>query len=145
MKKKKSKGVSMFTTIDFGTYSGKIVFACGYSPKELIKEFKKQKCQDWAKGLKTCSIDFDDSCVGFARCLTIQYKGKEVTLYYLILKDPFTFNDEQYITLAHECLHLVQFRLIELMNRDNEIEAEAYLHSYLMQQCIDKIRGYNEL
>lgn len=36
-------------------------------------------------------------------------------------------------TLAHECLHVCQEFLPQFLNRDEEMEAEAYFHSYLME------------
>lgn len=131
----KSKGISMFTTVNFGQFQGKIVFSCGFTVKELIKHFKKQDCHDWASGLK--SIDLGNHTLGIACKRTY----KKTQLFYLILRDPFKFTDQEYCTLAHEVLHLVQFRLIDILDRDQETECEAYLHTHIMQQILSALRG----
>ena len=38
-------------------------------------------------------------------------------------------------TLAHEMLHVCQEFLPQFLNRDEEAEAEAYFHSYLMEKA----------
>lgn len=136
----KPKGISLFTTIDFGTFDGKILFSCGFQIKELIAELSKQDCGEWNKGLKIDSKMFHKGACAYASKYNFNVDGEKRTYYYLIIKDPFNFTDQEYTTLAHECLHLVQFRLIDILNRDNELECEAYLHSYLMNKCLSHLR-----
>ena len=45
-------------------------------------------------------------------------------------------NTEDIIMLAHECLHLCQRILPIYLERDQEHEAEAYFHGYLMRECL---------
>lgn len=132
---KKDNGVTMFTTIDFGIFQGKICFSCGFTEKELRAHFIKQGCKDWASCLR--SIELGENCLGIA-CKRM-YKNME--FYFLILRDPFRFTDQEYCTLAHECLHLVQFRLMDILDRDAETECEAYLHTHLMTQILKHLRG----
>jgi hypothetical protein len=130
-----TKPLHIIHPIDFGIFGGRVSFACGYSIKQLHAFYKKEDCNDWAGGLR--GVYMPDSCRGIA--MQRKYKGK--WLWYLILKDPFGFTDEEFITLAHECIHLVQFRLKDVLDRDREYECEAYLHSHLMSQCLKALRG----
>jgi hypothetical protein len=52
----------------------------------------------------------------------------------------FNFLDKDYVALAHEITHLIQFHLPDFCNRDREIEFEAYTHSHLMTQFLEKYR-----
>lgn len=67
---------------------------------------------------------------------------KEKRHYYIIrIPKEFTFSDLDYVTLAHEVLHITQYFLTDVLDRDVENEAEAYFHSYLMEYCLNVIRG----
>jgi len=53
----------------------------------------------------------------------------------IILKYGFSpSNPENMRTLAHEVLHLCQEFLPTFLDRDKEMEAEAYFHSYIMEK-----------
>lgn len=122
--------------INFGIFEGNISFSCGMSMADLKEAYIAQGCHNWAGGLR--GITLEGGCQGVA--VERKYKGEY--LYYLILAKPFTFTDEEIITLAHECLHLVQFRLKYTLDRDREYECEAYLHSYLMKQILKALREH---
>jgi len=62
-------------------------------------------------------------------------------LFYIILTEEFDFSDYAYCKLAHEVLHICQFILPDILNRDREYECEAYLHTHIMMQCLNQIRG----
>lgn len=54
----------------------------------------------------------------------------------VILKYGFSpSNPRNMQTLAHEMLHVCQEFLPDFLNRNDEMEAEAYFHSYLMESC----------
>ena len=53
----------------------------------------------------------------------------------------FDFSDWSMCTLAHECLHITQFMLPEILDRNREYECEAYLHTHIMEQALNKLRG----
>lgn len=56
----------------------------------------------------------------------------------LILKKDLDFkNPKHVVTVAHEVLHLCQEFLPKYLDRDEEHEAEAYFHSYVMKRIID--------
>lgn len=136
----KTKKVSLITTVDFGILSGKICFSCGYSFKEMRKVFKEQKCKEYLKAIKDEDDEWGDT-VGV--CWERKVNG--CTLYFLCLKDPFKFTDQEYVTLAHEVLHVIQFRLNGVVNRDREVEFEAYLHSHIMDKILHKLRNPDDV
>jgi hypothetical protein len=42
-------------------------------------------------------------------------------------------------TVSHECVHVCQRFLINYFDRDVEIEAEAYFHTYLFENIVDAL------
>lgn len=133
--KNDKKGLYIIHGIDFGIFDGTVSFACGYSIKEMQAFYLKEGCKDWAGGLR--GVTLLPNCRGMAMYRVV----KGVHLWYLIMREPFGFTDDEYCTLAHECLHLVQFRLKDTLDRDREFECEAYLHTHLMKQCLKALRG----
>lgn len=126
----------MYTTIDMGIFQGTIFFSCGYSIKALKKSLKKTENHDWNKGLKK----YNEYCSGVTIRSKFKYKGEKRTYYYVILPERWTGTDHEYVTLAHELIHVVQYKLTPLLNRDNEAECEAYTHTHLMTQVLNKLR-----
>lgn len=83
-----------------------------------------------------------DSC-GYLACKRIIKNvktGETKTLFYIFIKGEFKFTDYEMVKLAHECLHICQFSLPDILDRDKENEAEAYLHSHLMHQILKLLR-----
>lgn len=143
MNKKTAKSPCVIEWLDTGIFPFSICFSCGFTYKEIMKHFKKLKADDWASGLKEYEYLFNPKYNGFAIKNEV-FKGKqEKTLFYLILPNQFEFTDRNYITLAHEIVHLCQFMLPDILKRDKEIEAEAYLHSHIMGQCLTVLRNKN--
>lgn len=140
MSKKKSKRV--LTWIDTGIFPATVLFTCGYKYDEIVKTLKKEDAQDWVEGISGCKELIDDGhWFGLKRTFT-NIETKEVQyFFYIILINKFDFSDDHYCKLAHECLHICQFLLPEILDRDREIEAEAYLHTHLMRQCLEAIRA----
>lgn len=60
--------------------------------------------------------------------------------FYIIIKPKFKFTDYEFCKLAHEVLHICQYVLVDILDRNKEQEAEAYLHTHLMEQCIKVLR-----
>lgn len=129
--------------IDFGIFPGTVCFSVGFTIPELIEQFGKKKYKDYSPYLTA----FKDRDVGLHEAKFLSgydsiTEGKNVTnVYFIVLKDRFLFRDESYVILAHEVLHICQFFLKRILVREKEIEAEAYLHSYIMQKCLDALRG----
>ena len=73
-----------------------------------------------AKGNAVYSYSKAKSCGFMMRMIVLRYGFK-------------ASSPENMRTLAHECLHVCQEFLPQFLNRDEEVEAEAYFHSYLME------------
>lgn len=147
------KPTTIIQKIDFlnmGCYPGTVLFSYQFSYEELMtqleKNYKKKiwKTEDglevWKFGIEGDESKLTEGSY-YALHRVIQKKGHTTkNLYYIILKKKFEFTDWDYCMLAHECLHICQYFLPSILDRDKEHEAEAYLHSHLMEQCLKIIR-----
>lgn len=124
---------------DLPIYPADIMLVSGYTYDELMAHMKgKKHCKPWIAGLAKDKEKLDNpGWQGYAMCRIVENEHQEkLTLYYLFLRRPFARTDHDFITLSHECLHLCQYILPQYFDRDEENEGEAYVHSYLMQQCL---------
>ena len=135
MKLKKVNDVMGF--IGGGIFYDDVFFGCGCSYNEIIEYFKEIKATSWIKGLEIHKETLEGEYKMIA--LSVDYNGEH--LYYIISKESFVFNDKHYVYLAHECLHICQFYLPNVLDRNKEYESEAYFHSHLMTQCLKMLRG----
>lgn len=121
--------------IDTGIFPAFICIANGYTIEKLAEGLKEYRYDLWHDALVSHESDDSDSD---AIVIERTYKGKRY--YFMILKHSFDFSDYHYTVLAHEVLHLCQFILRRLLNRDDEIETEAYLHTYIMSKYLENCR-----
>lgn len=146
----KSKTKKFIDFLNMGCYPGCVLFAKGYTADEFyaqLAELYKKKKWGYELGvpLYLKAIEGDEATLkngtyfALQRVLEHPKHGKKITHYILIFGD-FKFTDEEMCKLAHECLHICQFYLPDLMDRNKEIEAEAYLHTHLMRQCLKLLR-----
>jgi hypothetical protein len=139
MPKKNKKYLGM-AWLDHGCFPDCTMFAFGMGYDEIITMLKRKKDEAYIEGLKD-SKELIDGGHFFALARTLKNKEGEVrNLYYLIIKE-FQFDDLHYCILVHECLHITNFFLQRVLNRDTEFEAEAYFHTHLMEQCLKFLRG----
>lgn len=131
------KGITTWMSINMGIFQGEIFFSCGYNVKKLRKALDRSGNKFYAKGLKKVS---KITGAGAAVRSKYKFKGKKVTTFYVILPDEWKWTDDQYVTLAHELIHIIQYKLPPILNRDNEYECEAYTHTHLMTQVLNKLR-----
>lgn len=126
--------------LDFGIFFGGILFSHGLSNEEIIIDLKKVKAKEWLDAFNYANKtrEFSNWC---AHRTTYTSEGKEKHFSFIIIKDQFDFSDDHYTKLAHEVLHICQFTLPDYLNRDREFECEAYLHTHIMTQCLQAIRG----
>lgn len=138
------KNIQTIRFLNNGCYPGYVMFSCGFSYDEIIKFLKKHNKTGgdlWALGLQN-----DKNLINNGKYFALKREfynkksNQNRTFYYIILKNSFLFDDFDYIALSHECLHICQFFLPDILNRNKEIEAEAYYHSHLMTQCLKVIR-----
>lgn len=148
----KNKKLKVIDFLNFGIFPGIVLFSCGNSYEELIstidKEYKAKRWKQeqgynlWSLGLKNEKSFIESGCYfALKRELENEKEGLEKTLYYIIITEQFEFTDYQMCKLAHEILHICQFHLPPILNRDREYEAEAYTHTHLMSQCLKILRG----
>jgi hypothetical protein len=118
------------------------MFSCGFTYDEIMKLLKQKKAVEWEEGLRWDKGLIDKGTwFGLARTVENEKKDGYRHLYYVIIKPSFDYSDYEYCKLAHEVLHICQFLLPDILNRDREYECEAYLHTHLMQQCLSVLRG----
>lgn len=123
--------------LNTGIFPAKVLFCTGFTYDEFVKELRKQKAGEWAEALKRDKALIDGG-KNFALKRTIEGGA---TYFYIIFTNPFQFKDWWYCKLAHEVLHICQFLLPDMLDRDREYECEAYLHTHLMEQALNKLRG----
>ena len=128
--------------LNTGIFSAIILFSHGFDFDEITGVLKDTKAKEWRIGIENDRELIDGgNCFALSREITNSKTGKVVSLYYIILKQDFDFTDYSYCKLAHEVLHICQFMLPDLLDRNREFECEAYLHTHIMSQCLKQIRG----
>lgn len=81
-------------------------------------------------------LDKDGGGIGEGVYIYRKIPNTDSKIRMVILKYGFTPSNPHHMrTLAHEMLHVCQELLPQFLNRDEEMEAEAYFHSYLMESC----------
>lgn len=127
--------------LDCGIFPVVVMFSCGFSYDEVVKLLKKKKAEHWLIGLGE-DKDLVDKSNYLAMRRDIEYKktGEKKTMFYIFIGQLFKFTDYEMAKLAHEVLHICQYSLPDILDRNKEHEAEAYLHTHLMRQCLKILR-----
>ena len=130
--------------LDTGIFPGTVLFCYNYTYDKLIERLHKVEKQYGSTGWSV-GIEYDKDLMEKTQKLAMKREVNhpdfgERTLFYIWWTDEFKFEDYDYYALAHECLHICQFYLPDLLERNREFEAEAYLHTHLMKQCLQAIR-----
>lgn len=137
---KKQTSPKIIEFLDTGIFTPVVMLSIGFSYDEIIKELTKMGAKEWILGLSDDKEHIDRA---HALCLYRSFEntktGKWIRLYYIILKKPFDYSTDDYVVLAHEIVHACQFISDGIFDRNKEIEAEAYLHSHLMRQCLEAL------
>jgi hypothetical protein len=138
--------------------SEQLIVVSGYSCDEMLEWYKKEvgdpksnKLSEIKKFLKEKEeflnfisdnrgdidgLDKGGDSVGQGVYIYRQPPGRSYKLRLLILRYGFSpYKPHNMRTLAHEMLHVCQEFLPQFLDRDEEMEAEAYFHSYLMESC----------
>lgn len=127
--------------LDTGIFPATVMFSCGFNYDELTKLLKQKKASDWLQAMQYQEKFIRGSGYCAYAVDLINSKGQQKKLFHIYLDKTFRFTDTEYIKLAHEILHICQFLLPDILNRDKETEAEAYLHTHLMEQCLKILRS----
>jgi len=128
--------------LDTGIFPASVLFSYQFEYDEIISLLKQKRATYWKEGILDDKELIDGGTYfGLRRTHENLKTGVEKKLFYIIIKEEFKFTDYEYCKLAHEVLHICQFMLPAILNRDREYECEAYLHTHLMYQCLKAIRG----
>lgn len=130
----------VLSTLNFGSFPGKIMFSAGYTFDEVCEELKKQKCWGWLEAFKDCKNLTEPDVSGFASKKIVTNKGKEFEFCFVFLRDVFNFSDRHHTVLSHEVIHICTHNLSPMFNIVKENEAFAYTHTHILTQCYKVIR-----
>jgi len=141
--KKKKKAYKKIKCLDFGIFPGYVSFCYNTNYDDIVKYYTKIKADMWLAGI----IDNKDlinsgSWLALSREIVNNKTKESKKLFYIIVPREFNFTDYDYAKLAHEVTHICQFYLPNVLNRDKEHEAEAYLHTHIMMQCLKVIKDH---
>lgn len=136
---KKSK--PHIVTLDAGIFPCRVLFTVAVKHEEILARLKKNKSMDWYDCVASEGEFYKLPYWAGKRVYTNTKTGQERIYFLFHIGRPFDFSDWDMVMLAHECLHLCQFMLKDILDRDKEHEAEAYLHSHLMTECLKILRG----
>lgn len=127
--------------LNSGIFPASILFSVGFTYDEIIKYCNKVKAHGWTLAISE-DKELLNSGKNFAlkRTVTNNKTGKEVDYFYIIFLERFDFSDWSMCKLAHEVLHICQFMLPDILNRNKEFECEAYLHTHIMEQALKIMR-----
>lgn len=126
MKKKRKIGF-----INTGIYPYYVMVSCGYNYSEIRKWLKKKAKKYWFSAL-----DGDKSTIENCHAIALHRTIKGNNIFFIIMTEEFNRKNYQYVELAHEVMHIVQFITIRCNGDDRELECEARLHSCLMYQTL---------
>lgn len=130
----KKKKLATVASLSHGQFFGHTLLAINATPKDILTNCDQPK--EWREALKHIPEYLFENSWGVA----CKREVKGVTYTFLFLHKGFDFSDNDYVRLAHEITHLCQFILPDFLDRNREIECEAYFHSYLMTQVLEVIR-----
>lgn len=138
----KPKNIRFIQWLNFGIFHGTVMFVYQWEYSDLTTHLKKTGAKDWLLGIEGDNDLYDKATyLVMKREIYNKSTGQSKNLLYLVLKKRFTFTDYEFCELAHEIVHLCQFHLPDFLDRNREIEAEAYLHTHLMTQALRFLRG----
>jgi hypothetical protein len=142
-KKNKSKNVKLIQFFQAGSFPPMIMFSVGFSYNQIINHLKKMKAKEWISGLEGEKefINKNKYIAMHREMIDTKTERHAKDLYYIIFTEPFIFTDYSYSILAHEVLHCTQFLLEPILDIKKEYEAFAYTHTFIMDKCMELIRG----
>lgn len=135
----KVKELQVIRWFNFGSFPGYWVYIQNFSHKEIMRHLKKVKAEEWRVALDEPGLFGIGPCRAGRR--DVRLPGRSLkNLFFIIMPDGVDPTDpEDMIRLAHECVHICQFYLPEVLDRNKEYEAEAYLHTHLMKQIVEHL------
>lgn len=116
------------------------MFTCGYSFKDICRELKKQKCNEWLAAFKKTEYLFSPDCKGFTSEQTWEVDGVLYYYSFICLQEEFDFSDRHHTILSHEVIHACTHHLKSMFDIVTENEAFAYTHTHILNQCYEVLR-----
>lgn len=133
----KNKEFKILDFINFGNYPGYCMVSFGFNYEEICRILKRKKADGWLRGIADEKDLFEStSYLACHREMCNPATKEKANFYYIFFKECFTPTPDNIIYLAHECLHITQYYLPRVLDRNKEHEAEAYFHTHLMRQCL---------
>lgn len=81
------------------------------------------------------------SCIEFEVAFNKAGRNHKMQYIFTIYPEALKLDEYGYVELAHEMVHVCQFVSKIYFDRSVELEAEAYLHTHLMSQAINFLKG----
>lgn len=137
------KSQKILVWLNNGCYPGHTMFSCGYTPDELINKLKRgnEDAYVWKVAVEERKEMLERVVwCAYSSEVYISKSSSPIHVTGIFLKNRFEFKDDDFVKLSHEITHICQFFLPEFLDRDKEHEAEAYFHSHLMTQCLERLR-----
>lgn len=139
---RKEKDLKILEWIPMGHFPGYLMFNYRFKHKELMIELDNLQASNYIQAFSDDPERVDKNWCAMHREMENTKTGEKINLYMLNIPDVFDFNEPyDYCKLAHEVLHICQFYLPDVLDRNIEIEAEAYFHTFLMEKILNLIKN----
>lgn len=148
-RQKTNKNLKIIDFVDFGIFVDTIMVVIGFTYEEAVAEMERLiesgdwEDNRWLVAFKDMFADngFDDfEGLTYGSTLNHREKGFTYRAHILYLPNSFDYTPQAYTTLAHEVVHLCQFKLRKILDISKEIEAFAYTHSYIMKKILELLK-----
>jgi hypothetical protein len=139
---KKKKDLKILEWIPMGCFPGYLMFNYRFKYKELMQELDNIEATEYIRAFSEDQHHIDNVWCVMSREMENTVTGEKVTYIMLNIPDEFDFEEPySYCKLAHEIVHVCQFHLPAILDRNVEIEAEAYFHTFLMEKVLNLIKN----
>lgn len=109
---------ALSASLNFGTFKGYVAMHVGNSHERFMKALNKE----WRDVVNNeVDLEYTKECFDLGAWTAMMRMHNGRTYFFLILTTPFDFSDYAMVKLAHEIVHLCQFRLRKILDRDVEI------------------------
>lgn len=139
---KKQPHPKLIQPINFGCYPGTCMFILGFTLQHTLWRMKRQRADsDWIRCIESMinNTDLSEKSYWSHEAILVNTDGAKKHFFFIYMKD-WEDNNWYHCALAHEALHIIQYYLPDILDRNTEHEAEAYLHTHLMRQMLSHIQ-----
>lgn len=139
---KKKTHPKLIQPLNFGCYPGTCMFILGFTLEEAISRMKRQRADKvWIRALESTKNEANLKGAKYwaHHVIFVRPNGDEINHFFIFMSD-WEDTNWYHATIAHEALHIIQYYLPGILDRNTEHEAEAYLHTHLMRQMLSHIQ-----